>query len=66
MYVCLQNEKKYLLLPNKLDIKIFFSMEISAIKQQLTLSGLISYYGLKADKQNRLRCPFHDDRTPSL
>jgi DNA primase len=41
-------------------------MEIPDIKQQLTLARLISYYGLKADKQNRLRCPFHDDRTPSL
>jgi len=41
-------------------------MDIPAIKQQLPLSKVISYYGLKADKQNRLRCPFHDDRTPSL
>lgn len=41
-------------------------MEIAAIKQQLTLSDLIKHYGLKADKQNRLRCPFHDDKTPSL
>lgn len=41
-------------------------MEIAAIKQQLTLSDLIKHYGLKADKQNRLRCPFHNDKTPSL
>lgn len=41
-------------------------MEIQAIKQQLTLSDLIKYYGLKADKQNRLKCPFHEDKTPSL
>ena len=41
-------------------------MEISTIKEQLTLSKVINHYGLKADKQNRLRCPFHDDRTPSL
>jgi DNA primase len=41
-------------------------MEIAAIKQQLTLSQVLSYYGLKPDKHLRLRCPFYDDRTPSL
>lgn len=41
-------------------------MEIQAIKQQLTISEVIRHYGLKADKQNRLKCPFHDDKTPSL
>lgn len=41
-------------------------MEIQEIKQQLTLAEVIKHYGLKADKQNRLKCPFHDDKTPSL
>lgn len=41
-------------------------MEITKIKQQLTMADVIKYYGLKADKQNRLKCPFHDDKTPSL
>lgn len=41
-------------------------MEIAAIKQQLTLSQVLSYYGLKPDKHLRLHCPFHDDKTPSL
>lgn len=41
-------------------------MEITEIKQRLTLAEVIKYYGLKADKQNRLRCPFHDDKTPSM
>lgn len=41
-------------------------MEISEIKQRLTLALLLRYYGLKADKQARLKCPFHDDKTPSL
>jgi DNA primase catalytic core len=41
-------------------------MEIAEIKSRLTLSALIRRYGLKADKQNRLRCPFHEDKTPSL
>jgi len=41
-------------------------MEIQDIKNRLTIAELIKHYGLKADKQNRLKCPFHDDKTPSL
>ena len=41
-------------------------MEIQEIKSKLTISEVIKHYGLKADKQNRLKCPFHDDKTPSL
>lgn len=41
-------------------------MDIKDIKNKLTISEVIKYYGLKADKQNRLKCPFHEDKTPSL
>lgn len=41
-------------------------MEIQDIKTQLTMAELIQHYGLKADRQNRLKCPFHEDSTPSL
>ena len=41
-------------------------MEISEIKKLLTLSMVLHYYHLKADKNNRIRCPFHEDKTPSL
>lgn len=41
-------------------------MEIQEIKTKLTLSEVIKHYGLKADKHNRICCPFHDDKTPSL
>ena len=41
-------------------------MEINEIKQQLTLSQVLHYYNLKPDKQLRLNCPFHDDKTPSM
>jgi DNA primase len=41
-------------------------MEISEIKQRLTLSMVLSYYGLKADKSHRINCPFHEDKTPSM
>jgi DNA primase len=41
-------------------------MEIQEIKQRLTLAEVIKHYGFKADKHNRICCPFHDDKTPSL
>jgi DNA primase len=41
-------------------------MEIQDIKTRLTMANVIHYYGLKADKQSRLCCPFHEDKTPSL
>jgi len=41
-------------------------MEITEIKNRLTLAEVIKGYGLKADKYNRINCPFHEDKTPSL
>lgn len=41
-------------------------MDIKDIKNRLTIAEVVKYYGLKADKQNRLKCPFHEDKTPSL
>ena len=41
-------------------------MEIQEIKRALTLSKVLHYYHLKADKNLRLHCPFHDDKTPSM
>lgn len=41
-------------------------MEISDIKTHLTLSQVLDHYGLKPDKNQRLHCPWHDDKTPSL
>lgn len=41
-------------------------MDITAIKQQLTLTEVLDRYGLRPDKQDRLLCPFHNDKTPSL
>jgi len=41
-------------------------MEISAIKQNLSILTLLNIYGLNPDKNHRLHCPFHPDKTPSL
>ncbi|MDD2794013.1 MAG: toprim domain-containing protein [Sediminibacterium sp.] len=41
-------------------------MEIATIKQELSIVAVLAHYGLKADRSNRVRCPFHDDTKPSL
>jgi DNA primase len=41
-------------------------MEIAEIKQQLGIGQVLEHYGLKADPHDRLHCPFHPDKTPSL
>lgn len=41
-------------------------MEISEIKEKLTIATVLHYYGLKTDKQSRINCPFHEDKTPSM
>lgn len=41
-------------------------MEISEIKQNLSMSNVLHYYGLKTDKHSKLNCPFHEDKTPSM
>ena len=41
-------------------------MEIADIKQRLPLEQVLTNYNLKADKNNMLRCPFHEDSTASL
>jgi DNA primase len=54
--------------PNVTHLKIliiFSTMEIHEIKQNLSLSQILSHYGLKP-KNNMLNCPFHEDKTASL
>lgn len=41
-------------------------MEIRDIKECLSLQQVLSHYKLKPDKNNRLNCPFHEDKTPSM
>lgn len=41
-------------------------MEIADIKQNLSLTKVLENYSLQPDKNNMLRCPFHDDSTASL
>lgn len=41
-------------------------MEIKDIKQQLSIVRVLEHYGLQMDKNGRLKCPFHEDKTPSM
>jgi DNA primase catalytic core len=41
-------------------------MELKDIKQQLSIGQVLQHYNLKPDKNQRLLCPFHNDKTPSL
>ena len=41
-------------------------MEIHEIKAKLSLSDVFKHYGYKTDKNMRLCCPFHEDKTPSM
>ena len=41
-------------------------MEIKEIKQQLKIETVLTHYGLQADKNGMLSCPFHNDKKPSF
>ena len=41
-------------------------MEINEIKRQLSILTVLAKYNLKPDKNNLLKCPFHNDKTASL
>ena len=41
-------------------------MDIKDIKSQLSILKVLSTYSLPPDRNKRIRCPFHDDKTPSM
>ena len=41
-------------------------MDIQQIKQQLSILKVLAHYNLTPDRNNRLKCPFHEDKTPSF
>lgn len=42
------------------------AMEIADIKEKLSIHTVLQHYGLQPDRNNRIRCPFHNDKTPSM
>jgi len=43
-----------------------FSMEITQIKALLDIQTILTHYNLSPDRNQRLKCPWHNDKTPSL
>ena len=41
-------------------------MEIQDIKSRLPITQVLSHYQIKVNSNNRVICPWHDDKTPSL
>jgi len=41
-------------------------MTITEIKKALTIQSVLDHYSLHPDRNNRLLCPWHDDKRPSL
>ncbi|OFY69740.1 MAG: hypothetical protein A3G23_11340 [Bacteroidetes bacterium RIFCSPLOWO2_12_FULL_37_12] len=41
-------------------------MEIPEIKQQLNILAVVQHYGYTPNRNNLLKCPFHEDKTASL
>ena len=41
-------------------------MEINEIKERLTILAVLQHYGLRPDRNKRINCPFHNDKTPSM
>tara|TARA_R110002096_G_C14649054_1_gene726263 strand:+ start:1894 stop:4425 length:2532 start_codon:yes stop_codon:yes gene_type:complete len=41
-------------------------MEIAEIKEKLSIGQVLEHYGLQANKNKMLCCPFHDDKNPSM
>ncbi len=40
-------------------------MEISDIKQRLSILTVMQNYNLELDRNNQIKCPFHEDNKPS-
>ena len=49
-----------------MTIKKLSTMEITEIKQRLSIETVLNHYNLNPDRHHFLKCPFHDDEDPSL
>ncbi len=41
-------------------------MEIGEIKERLSILAVLKYYCVQPDRNNMLKCPFHEDEKPSM
>jgi DNA primase len=58
--------KIYLLCLQQICSQKLFSMEIHEIKNQLNILAVLSHYNFSPDRNHRLICPWHNDKSPSL
>lgn len=55
-----------LIVPERYFLTLTFIMEIKDIKAALSIQTVLNHYNLSPDRNHRLNCPWHDDKTPSL
>jgi DNA primase len=41
-------------------------MDLPQLKSRLSITSVLSCYGLVVDRNKMLCCPFHEDKTPSM
>jgi DNA primase/ABC-type dipeptide/oligopeptide/nickel transport system ATPase component len=41
-------------------------MQISQIKQKLTITAVLAHYGIQPARDSHIKCPFHEDDKPSM
>jgi len=47
-------------------LKNLLTMQIQEIKNHLSITKILNHYGIKPDRNKRINCPFHADKTPSM
>ena len=52
--------------PNKLTLKPESDGNKWNKKQRLPILQVLAYYNLKPDRNNQIKCPFHEDDKPSI
>jgi hypothetical protein len=50
---------------NRYVVKKYFYMEIQEIKKRLSIIAVLQHYNLEPDRNNHIKCPFHEDGKPS-
>lgn len=66
MSVVFYNISLYRIRYLKLFLRKFLPMEIRDIKSHLSILTVLGHYHLQPNKNSLIKCPFHDDKDPSL
>jgi len=41
-------------------------IDIQCIKERISIETVLNYYGYSLERDNKMLCPFHDEKTPSM